>query len=54
MQIAEKKKRKQLVMDISEKDHLEIKKRALMKGITLRRWLIQAIAQMIKIEDQYK
>lgn len=53
MQItAENKKRKQLVMDISEKDHLEIKKRALNKGITLRVWVMQAIEQMIKIEDQ--
>ena len=46
--------RKRLVLDIDEELHKEIKRRALERNITLRRWVLRAIKQQIKYEQQYE
>lgn len=45
---------KRLVLDIDEELHKEIKRRALERNITLRRWVLRAIKQQIKYEQQYE
>lgn len=45
---------KRLVLEIDEELHKEIKRRALERNITLRRWVLRAIKQQIKYEQQYE
>jgi hypothetical protein len=53
--MSEKKKpQKGLMINISENMHCEIKKRAAIKNMTMRQWLMQAIVEHIKWEDKYK
>ncbi len=42
-----------LVLNISEALHKEAKKRALLKNITLRSWVTEAIITKIKNENKY-
>jgi predicted HicB family RNase H-like nuclease len=44
---------KRLNIQIDEELHKEIKRRALERNITLRKWVLRAIKQAIKYEEQY-
>lgn len=44
----------QLIIEIPEGDRYEIKRRALKKGITLKKWVLQAILEKIKEEKKYE
>jgi predicted HicB family RNase H-like nuclease len=40
-----------LVIDVPKEIHTELKIRAIAQGITLRRWILKAIALKIKQDD---
>jgi predicted HicB family RNase H-like nuclease len=46
--------KKRFVIEVDDKFHEEIKKRAEDKQITLRKWILRAILQQIKIEEKYE
>ena len=51
----EKKNRpKGLMIDIDENLRAEIKARAAFRHMSIRKWIMQAIAERIKWEDKYK
>jgi predicted HicB family RNase H-like nuclease len=45
---------KRLNLQIDEELLKEIKKRAINRNITLRKWVLRAIKQAIKYEEQYE
>lgn len=45
---------KRLTFDITQEDHAEIKIRAAQRNISMRDWLMQAIADRIKSEKKYE
>lgn len=49
----ENKKRKQIIFDINEDIHRQIKIFAAMRNITMNRWIQKAITERIKKETQY-
>lgn len=52
--MTDRKSPKRLVVDLPEGIHTEIKKLALERGITMRRWVLRALIDKIKKESQYK
>lgn len=48
------KKIAQIVFEIPSEDHQEIKIRALMRNITMKQYIIEAIAKRMLEEDKYK
>ncbi len=44
----------QLIIEVPKEDHQEVKMRALRKGITLKKWVLQAILEKIKEEKKYE
>ncbi len=44
--------RKQIIFDISEEDHKLIKQMAWNNKITMRKWIIKAMAEQIKREER--
>ncbi len=49
-----RKSPKRILVDVSEKDHTEIKMRAAFKNISIRAWILRAIALAIKEERKYE
>ena len=49
----ENKKRKQIIFDINEDIHRQIKIFAATRNITMNRWIQKAITERIKKETQY-
>ena len=47
-------KLKRLLVEVHPDLHLEIKRRAVERGLTLRKWLLRAIMAQIKKEEQYE
>ena len=47
-------KLKQLIIEMPETDHHEIKSRAARKGISLKKWVLQAIFEKLKEEKKYE
>jgi predicted DNA binding CopG/RHH family protein len=45
---------KRIIIEVSSEDHKEIKRRATNRGITIRKWVLDAIADKIKKEKQYE
>ena len=45
---------KQLLIEISQELHQAIKIRAATRNVTMRTWVIRAIAKAIKNEEQYE
>ena len=48
------KREKQIVIVVTYEDHKEIKRRATNRGVTIRKWVLDAIADKIKKEKQYE
>lgn len=48
------KEPKRFVIEVTDKLHAEVKQRAKEKNITLRVWVLRAIMQAIKQEEQYQ
>lgn len=48
------KRPKRLVLEVSDSDHIEVKRRADEQGLSISKWLIEAIRLKAKIEDQEK
>jgi len=46
--------KKRLVVDIPIEQHIEIKKRAATRGITMKVWVLRAIRKAIDQEDRFK
>jgi len=46
------KSKKRLLVDLSEQDHRKIKGMAAARGITMRLWVMRALAEQIKREKQ--
>ncbi len=49
----ESKKRKQMIFDISEDIHTQVKVFAAMRNITMNRWMQKAITDRLEKEMQY-
>lgn len=43
---------KRMIISMSEEDHREIKARAAKKGVSMRIWIIRALAAQIKREQE--
>lgn len=54
MEEKEKNKTKRLLLNVSSELHMEVKKRAVVRGIPLSTWLKRAIMEQIKKEQQYE
>ena len=50
----QEKNKKRLLLDVDEKLHTEIKTRASFRNMSIKKWIMQAIAERIKWEDKYK
>ena len=46
--------KKALKVDINERLHKEIKTRAAFKGLTIKKWITNAIIEHIKLEEKYQ
>ncbi len=44
----------QLIIELPKEERTDIKMRALRKGITLKKWVLQAISEKIKEEKKYE
>lgn len=49
-----KKETKGLKVDINEMLHKEIKTRAAFRGMTIKKWILNAIVEQIKMEESYR
>lgn len=54
MEEKQKNKTKRLLLDVPIDLHMEVKKRALQRGIYVTVWLKRAIMEQIKKEQQYE
>lgn len=45
---------KRLVIDLSTEEHVEIKTRAALRNITIKKWVMRAIMEALKKEKQYE
>jgi predicted HicB family RNase H-like nuclease len=52
--MSEKRNIKRLNLEIGHDMHFEIKKRALERGISIKKWVMRVIAEQIKKEESYK
>lgn len=48
------RKTKRLNWELLEQDHIEIKKRAAIRNMTIKDWVMMAIIKQIKEEQQYE
>lgn len=46
--------KKKMILEITGALHSNIKQRAALRNITLRKWVLQAIAEKIAAEDRYR
>ena len=54
MEDDKKEARKRLLLDITEDQHREIKMRAVKRNITIKKWVMRAIAEAIAKEKKYE
>ena len=45
---------KRLLLNVSDELHKEVKSRAVYKNISMKKWILQAILEKIKKENQYQ
>ena len=50
----EKQKMKRLLLDVTEKFHREIKAKAVISGISLKKYMTIALLEKIKRDNQYE
>ena len=43
-----------LLIEVPKQLHKEVKSRAVERGITMRKWILQAIAEKIRVEKLYE
>jgi len=54
MMMKEKQTEKRLVVELSEREHYEIRKRAAFMNVTIKSWIKLAIMQRIEEETKYE
>jgi hypothetical protein len=47
-------KKPRIVIEMSEDAHKDIKMRAVDHSLSIKKWVLQAIAEKIKVEEKYK
>ena len=47
-------KKKRLVIEVNEEFHAKVKAQALKRNITIRKWVVRAILQALKVEEKYE